>query len=88
MLLSIGHSVIRTVIRTEEWRVWPYRKSALTTGLRTTATWGRGAAWSATFLTWLAPGPGLRWIDIGCGNGTFTEQIVEGCAPADVQGVF
>jgi hypothetical protein len=30
----------------------------------------------------------LRWIDIGCGNGTFTEQIVEGCAPADVQGVF
>jgi len=39
------------------------------------------------FLTWLAPGPGLRWIDIGCGNGTFTEQIVEGCAPADVQGV-
>ena len=39
------------------------------------------------FLTWLAPGPGLRWIDIGCGNGIFTEQIVERCAPADVQGV-
>ena len=26
------------------------------------------------FLTWLAPGPGLRWIDIGCGNGTFTNK--------------
>jgi hypothetical protein len=22
-----------------------------------------------TFLSWLAPSPGLRWIDIGCGNG-------------------
>lgn len=40
-----------------------------------------------TFLSWLAPSPGLRWIDIGCGNGAFTEQIVERCAPAEVQGV-
>ena len=40
-----------------------------------------------TFLSWLAPSPGLRWIDIGCGNGAFTEQIVERCAPAEVRGV-
>jgi trans-aconitate methyltransferase len=39
------------------------------------------------FLTWLAPSSGLRWIDIGCGNGAFTEQIVERCAPAEVQGI-
>jgi ubiquinone/menaquinone biosynthesis C-methylase UbiE len=39
------------------------------------------------FLKWLAPSPGLRWIDVGCGNGAFTEQIVERCAPAEVQGV-
>ena len=39
------------------------------------------------FLTWLAPSSGMRWIDIGCGNGAFTEQIVERCAPAEVQGI-
>ena len=39
------------------------------------------------FLDWLAPAPGARWIDVGCGNGAFTELIVERCAPASVQGV-
>ena len=39
------------------------------------------------FLQWLAPQQGLRWIDIGCGNGAFTELIVERCAPAEVQGI-
>jgi SAM-dependent methyltransferase len=39
------------------------------------------------FLDWLAPRPGLRWIDIGCGNGAFTELIVERCAPVEVQGI-
>lgn len=39
------------------------------------------------FLDWLAPSSGLRWIDIGCGNGAFTEQIVARCAPAEVLGV-
>ena len=40
-----------------------------------------------TFLEWLAPAPGLRWLDVGCGNGAFTEMIVERCAPASVQGI-
>jgi SAM-dependent methyltransferase len=39
------------------------------------------------FLDWLAPSSGLRWIDIGCGNGAFTELLVERCAPSEVQGV-
>jgi ubiquinone/menaquinone biosynthesis C-methylase UbiE len=39
------------------------------------------------FLDWLAPRSGLRWIDIGCGNGAFTELLVERCAPAEIQGV-
>ncbi len=39
------------------------------------------------FLNWLAPPTGLRWIDVGCGNGAFTEMIVERCAPAAVQGI-
>lgn len=41
----------------------------------------------AVFLDWLAPNPGLRWLDVGCGNGAFTEMLVERCAPASVQGV-
>jgi SAM-dependent methyltransferase len=40
-----------------------------------------------TFLDWLAPGPGLRWLDVGCGNGAFTEMLVDRCAPASVQGI-
>ena len=40
-----------------------------------------------TFLDWLAPKPGLRWLDVGCGNGAFTEMLVERCAPASVQGI-
>ena len=40
-----------------------------------------------TFLDWLAPKSGLRWLDVGCGNGAFTEMIVERCTPASVQGI-
>jgi 2-polyprenyl-3-methyl-5-hydroxy-6-metoxy-1,4-benzoquinol methylase len=40
-----------------------------------------------TFLDWLAPKPGLRWLDVGCGNGAFTEMLVERCAPASVHGI-
>jgi SAM-dependent methyltransferase len=39
------------------------------------------------FLDWVAPPPGLRWVDIGCGNGAFTELLVDRCAPAEVQGI-
>jgi ubiquinone/menaquinone biosynthesis C-methylase UbiE len=39
------------------------------------------------FLKWLAPRPELRWIDIGCGNGAFTELIVQRCAPSEIQGI-
>jgi len=35
----------------------------------------------------LAPPPGLRWIDIGCGSGAFTQLLIERCAPAEVQGI-
>ncbi|MGD9885050.1 MAG: class I SAM-dependent methyltransferase [Reyranella sp.] len=39
------------------------------------------------FVDWLAPPLGLRWIDVGCGNGAFTELLVERCAPVEVQGI-
>lgn len=40
-----------------------------------------------TFLQWLSPKPGLSWVDVGCGNGAFTEEIVQRCAPKSVHGV-
>jgi ubiquinone/menaquinone biosynthesis C-methylase UbiE len=39
------------------------------------------------FLDWLAPAPGLRWLDVGCGNGAFTESFVARCAPTAVTGI-
>ncbi|WP_428486778.1 class I SAM-dependent methyltransferase [Rhodopila sp.] len=39
------------------------------------------------FLDWLAPPLGLRWIDVGCGSGAFTELLVRRCAPAETQGI-
>lgn len=39
------------------------------------------------FLDWLGPRPGLRWIDVGCGNGAFTELLVDRCAPSDILGI-
>jgi SAM-dependent methyltransferase len=39
------------------------------------------------FLDWLAPRPGLRWLDVGCGNGAFTDLILQGCEPKSVVGI-
>jgi SAM-dependent methyltransferase len=52
---------------------------------RLMGVWSRMAG--DIFLDWLAPAPGLRWLDVGCGNGAFTERIVERCAPAEVHGI-
>lgn len=48
-------------------------------------TWSRLAG--EQFLNWLAPAPALRWLDIGCGNGAFTEMLAERCAPAALHGI-
>jgi SAM-dependent methyltransferase len=47
--------------------------------------WSRLAG--EVFLDWLAPAKGLRWVDVGCGNGAFTELLIARCAPVDVQGI-
>ena len=39
------------------------------------------------FLDGLKPAPGLRWLDVGCGNGAFTSLILERCAPSGVEGI-
>jgi SAM-dependent methyltransferase len=52
---------------------------------RTMGVWSQLAG--KQFLDWLALPPGLRWIDIGCGNGAFTELLVQRCAPAETYGI-
>jgi ubiquinone/menaquinone biosynthesis C-methylase UbiE len=47
--------------------------------------WSRRAG--TVFIDWLALPSGLKWIDVGCGNGAFTELIVERCAPHEVRGI-
>jgi ubiquinone/menaquinone biosynthesis C-methylase UbiE len=39
------------------------------------------------FLDWLNVPAGLRWLDAGCGNGAFTEELIARCAPAAVTAV-
>ena len=56
------------------------------------AAYDRGmGVWSQlagqVFLDWLAPSSGLRWIDIGCGSGAFTELLAQRCAPAEIHGI-
>jgi ubiquinone/menaquinone biosynthesis C-methylase UbiE len=39
------------------------------------------------FLDWLGLPKGLRWLDVGCGNGAFTEALIGHSAPAEVTGI-
>jgi ubiquinone/menaquinone biosynthesis C-methylase UbiE len=47
--------------------------------------WSKIAA--QKFLPWVNPPKGLNWIDVGCGNGAFTEELVAYAVPASVTGV-
>jgi ubiquinone/menaquinone biosynthesis C-methylase UbiE len=39
------------------------------------------------FLDWLDAPKGLRWLDVGCGNGAFTEVLIKRRAPASVDAI-
>jgi ubiquinone/menaquinone biosynthesis C-methylase UbiE len=52
---------------------------------RMMGVWSRLAG--DVFLDWLAPKPNQSWLDVGCGNGAFSELIVTRTAPSAVQGV-
>jgi ubiquinone/menaquinone biosynthesis C-methylase UbiE len=44
--------------------------------------WSRLAG--STFLDWLEVASGLRWLDVGCGTGAFTDLVCERCSPANI----
>jgi SAM-dependent methyltransferase len=39
------------------------------------------------FLDWLNVPKNLAWLDVGCGNGAFTEELIARCAPAAVTAI-
>ena len=47
--------------------------------------WSRIVA--EAFLKWLNAPKNSRWLDVGCGNGAFTEEVISRCDPAAVTGV-
>ena len=52
---------------------------------RMMGVWSRLAG--DVFLDWLAPKAGQSWLDVGCGNGAFSELIVTRTAPGAVDGI-
>ncbi len=52
---------------------------------RRVGRWSRIAG--QEFLDWLALPDGLRWLDVGCGTGAFSELIVERCSPRTTSAV-
>lgn len=52
---------------------------------RTMGVWSRLAG--EVFLDWLALPGELRWLDVGCGNGAFTELLGERAVPASLDGI-
>jgi len=47
--------------------------------------WSRLVA--RTFLDWVDAPKNIDWLDVGCGNGAFTEELIARCAPAAVTAV-
>jgi ubiquinone/menaquinone biosynthesis C-methylase UbiE len=39
------------------------------------------------FLAWLNVPAGLSWLDVGCGNGAFTEEVITHAKPAAITGI-
>ena len=62
-------------------------RSSLTARL-TSGSWADGVRLRARqFLDWLALPKRLTWLDVGCGNGAFTETLIAKNAPGEVIGI-
>ena len=50
-----------------------------------------GGVWSRSvgrrFLDFLLPQPDQLWLDVGCGNGAFTDLVMHNCAPDGMHGI-
>src|SRR5262249_18173880 len=47
-------------------------------------TMGRWSLLGDKFIDWLDAPKGLRWLDVGCGNGAFTERLISCAAPKEI----
>ena len=47
--------------------------------------WSRLAARS--FVDWLSPPPGLKWLDVGCGSGALSDAITSDHEPAELTAI-
>lgn len=47
--------------------------------------WSRAVG--EVFLDWLTLPKGLKWLDVGCGTGTFTEIVIDRCAPTSTSAI-
>jgi len=52
---------------------------------RLMGVWSRSAG--RVFLDFLSTPPGRRWLDVGCGNGAFTDLVAQNGAPAELHGI-
>jgi ubiquinone/menaquinone biosynthesis C-methylase UbiE len=52
---------------------------------RLMGVWSRSAG--RVFLDFLSPPTGQRWLDVGCGNGAFTDLVMQNCAPDGIHGI-
>ena len=52
---------------------------------RLMGVWSRSVG--QIFLEFLSPLPDQRWLDVGCGNGAFTDLVMQNCAPGEMNGI-
>jgi len=47
--------------------------------------WSRLVARS--FIDWLSPSPGLKWLDVGCGSGALSEAVINNYKSAELTAI-